>query len=94
MEEEIINSITENISNKFDDIFLQGLSKKGYNFINKQQATLFVIENCFCAKSLETNQTTYYVKNEPFLLYVEKNEISVKDNPLSITGVMGYYYFL
>lgn len=93
--EKYTEQILKSLSQKFDDLILQGLKLKGYNFDDMADATKFIKENCSCADDLLNQQKTYYVKEIPFLLYDYKMNIEVdySDNA-TFTGYYGKYAFL
>ena len=98
---ELSNALSRKIAEKVDDIFIEGLKRKGIEFKDKIELESFVKENCMCEDNNEERK--YFVHKIPFLLHkysMEKNSslIEVKsssiDGPLEIFANYGYFYYL
>lgn len=90
---EIINQIAKNLSDKFDDLIIEGLKNKGYIFNNRLQTENFIKEYCRCEDNINIQQRIYYVKDIPFLLYNYELKIEYGENN-SITASSGTYKIL
>jgi len=84
-------------TNKFNDIFIGGLERKGFYFKNFQEAAGFVEENCICKDNLQTQERIYYVNEIPFLIWSYKPsdfEFTNDIDNISITANFGTYSYL
>lgn len=72
---DLINKLTQEINNKLDNLLIEGLKRKGYVFENNIEIERFIKENCYINSN--GNEKTYYVKNEPFFLYIEDKEMKL-----------------
>ena len=95
--QEITKKITENLSNKLDDILIKGLELKGYTFGNRFELENFIKENCTCADYLPKQEKTFYVKGVPFLLYnyeIKINPMVKGLNEISVNADYGSYSYI
>lgn len=79
--ETLVNSLIEGLAIKLDDIIIEGLKRKGFEFANKKDIESFIKANCKCEDMVHIKQRTYYVNNVPFLLHCY--EIEVDLNPIN-----------
>lgn len=64
----LISDVSSKLSNTIDDLFKEGLKRKGFEFKNDYELKDFIIKNCKGIK--KDNEITYYVNNIPFFFYV------------------------
>lgn len=69
----MINKLTDelinDLNNKLDNIIIEGLKLKGFEFCNKSQLENFINQHCMCFDDSINREKTYYVYGEPFLLH-------------------------
>jgi len=94
IQEQITNEITQNLSNKFDEIILEGLKLKGFEFENRYEIEAFIKLNCRCEDNIQHQQKIFYVKNIPFLLHNYEVVYEPITEPFKISANCGYYKFL
>lgn len=86
----------ENINSRFDEIILNALYWKGYNFKERLEAEQFIRDNC--RRVVNKNVSIFFVKEEPFLKIRNNIEIayntSVTDGIQKIECELGNYEFL
>ena len=83
IQELALQEIAKGLSNKFDELVVEGLKRKGFEFKNISEAEPFIRENCKCEHYSEEHRRVFYVKDEPFLLHdykIEIPEIDFTDN--------------
>lgn len=93
----IQEELVKGLSNKFDDLIIEGLRLKGFSFENIKEAELFIIENCKCEDYPSEYRRVYYVKNKPFMLHdyrIDIPEIKMINNSHTITANYGSYAYL
>lgn len=93
----IQEQLAKNLSNKFDDLIIEGLKRKGFEFENIQEAEPFVKENCRCEDYTDEQRRVYFVNDVPFMLHdykIEMPDIDLTNNGPKITASYGSYAYL
>jgi len=93
----ITKEITQNLTNKFNNIFLDGLALKGFIFEDIKEAESFVKQNCRCEDKIDLQEKIYFVNGIPFLYYNYKtfyDPIIEYNNEIKMSANCGYYKFL
>lgn len=67
IQQEIVNEIKQKLEFNFEQMFIEGLKRKGYEFHNRVLLNEFIGEHCKVVDS--PNRKTFYVKDIPFLYY-------------------------
>lgn len=96
LEDEFNNSILEQL-NKTDNIIIEGLKRKGFEFENRFELENFLKTSCRIAYQPGIKQRTYFANDIAFLVHCYESEISkpfIEDGILKITGSLGSYHFL
>jgi len=97
IQSEIIEMLAEKLSNRIDNIVIEGLRLKGFEFDNENDLHNFIKENCKSDDNLSVQQRIYFVKDIPFLLHnyeVIIEPITEKNNKFKITANYGTYTYL
>jgi hypothetical protein len=93
----IQEQLAKKLSNKFDDLIIEGLKRKGFEFESTAELESFIKENCKCADYPDEYRRVYYVKNEPFMLHdysIDIPDIKMINNSPTITASYGSYAYL
>jgi len=64
-----MEKICEELANKFENLIIEGLKLKGYQFENKVDLENFVKEHCRCEDKIDIKERTYFVKGVPFFFH-------------------------
>jgi hypothetical protein len=64
----LISDVSSKWSNTIDNLFKEGLKRKGFEFKNDYELKDFITKNCKGMR--KDNETTYYVNDIPFFFYV------------------------
>lgn len=86
------------LTRKIDDVCVEGLRRKGFEFNNPMEIEAFIKERCRCEDNIHFKERVYYVDETPFLLH--KYEIkmdfdmSVTERKTIMTGSAGEYVYL
>ena len=72
-QESMMDKMASALNNKLEEIFIEGLRLKGYDF-NKNELVQFIKKHV-TSIGIE-NETIYYVDNIPFLLYNCNNKLN------------------
>lgn len=69
IQDKIIKEASDQLSVKLDEVIIEGLKRKGFEFYNKHDITHFIKERCESKVFLELKQKVFYVDGNPFLLH-------------------------
>jgi len=97
IQEQITKEITQNLSNKFDELILDGLALKGFFFEDIKEAEEFIKLNCRCEDNIQFQQKIFYVNEIPFLLHnyeVIFEPITNINNGIKMNANWGSYKFI
>lgn len=92
-----IDQLTKGLSNKFYDLIVEGLKRKGFEFKNIREAESFIIKNCRCEDYTHEQRRIYFVNEIPFMLHdyrIDVPEIKTINNSPTITASYGSYAYL
>lgn len=84
---EAINTLSAQVNNNLEDLFIEGLKRKGFEFGNRMELENFIKHNCRCEDRFNLKQRTYFVNDIPFFLHCYEIEI----NPYPIMNDMGEF---
>jgi len=68
IQDKLMDEILTQHQNKINNLFKEGLKRKGFEFEKESDYLSFISVNC--RGSSKGNETTYYVNNIPFFFYV------------------------
>jgi len=97
IQEQITKEVIQNLSTKFDELILEGLSLKGIIFGSREEAEEFIKLNCRCEDNIQFQQKIFYVNDIPFLLHnyeVIFEPITQDNNGINMNANWGSYKFL
>lgn len=66
----------QQLNDKLENIVIEGLKMKGFEFGNRHELESFIKENVKCEDHVDKKERIYYVKDIPFLLHKYEIEIS------------------
>lgn len=94
----VVDTITENLYSKIDDIFIEALKLKGYTFSNHIELIDFTKKYCSCVDNHIAKQKIYSVESVPFLMHDYNSDIDFDFNnintSLTVSAQMGSFHFL
>ena len=88
IQSEIINEAIKGLSNEFDNIVIEGLRLKGFEFDNQNDLHNFIKENCKAHDYPHHYTKIYYVKDIPFLQH--NYSLQMPDFTEDFKGVINY----
>jgi len=88
MKEHLINTIATSPNEKFEKTLIKGLRRKGFEFKDRKELEVFVVENCRCESSPYSSDSVYFVNDIPFM---KKHETQTFYEGIG-TATMSYYY--
>jgi|TARA_Y100000310_G_C20594944_1_gene770024 hypothetical protein len=94
---DIISTATDNLTNQMNEITIEGLKRKGFEFKNNYELGEFIKERC--RVEVFGDNRTYYVDDKPFLLHESKPNLSMGEYELDkenykMTATIGSYAYL
>jgi len=96
IQEQVTQELQKGLSQKMDDIFIEGLRLKGYEFSDKKEIEIFISKHCRCEDYPHLERRTYFVKDVPFLVHyyhVDMNMSNI-DTEFKITANNGKYHYV
>lgn len=81
------------LNKKFEDLIIEGLQLKGFEFDNKSDLEKFIIKNCRCDDYSDKKEKIFYVNNIPFFLHNYEIQIDF-DDKLNLKANYGTYAYL
>jgi len=95
LQDNVINEINSNLYKQLDDIIIEGLKRKGFEFNNHHDLVIFVKEHCRCDDYTPIQEKIYLVNDVPFLSHKYKTEIDyTKLGEYKISASLGSYRYL
>ena len=95
---EISKKMAEGLTSEFDNLFINGLKLKGYEFNHPAKLHEFVKENCRCEDYPIKKTRTYFVNDIPFFVHfyeIDFNyDISQTETNTTLTANYGHYKYL
>jgi len=96
LEHGIVNMISKDLVNKMEELFIEGLKRKGFEFENKIELANFIVNRCRQECSYDNKKITYYVDDIPFFFW--NHEIKLKTinevNEIKFSSSYGSYAYL
>jgi len=71
---ELVNRISNDFNNKFEELIKEALKIKGFDFKTKIELAQFIKDCCRCDDFVDVKERVYYFENTPFLLHKYSNE--------------------
>lgn len=95
--DEARNFLMEKLNKQVEDVFIEGLKRKGFEFENRLDLETFLKQYVRCEDNESLKERIYFVKNRPFLLYYYKVNVEtpkVQDYSASVAVSGGHYAYL
>jgi len=97
IQQEILNEVTSKLNNQLENLVIDGLKLKGFEFTNKIDLEKFIKTRCKRFDNIMNKEHIYYVDEIPFFLHkyeVIYEPINYNDNEVKMTANWGSYSFL
>ena len=94
LENRILENVQNELINKLDNLMIEGLKLKGFEFDNKTDLIEFIKNRVMCQDRPHIQEKTYLVDNIPFFFYKYSCDFTdmIKDNN-KFTAHFGEYKF-
>jgi|GEM_PF-2692781 len=90
--------LADELRRQMDDVVIEGLERKGFEFKHRGEMEIFIRERCHCEDNIAFKQRIYFVDKEPFLFYDYSADPNLKfdhdDNKVMISASAGKYRYL
>jgi len=95
---EATSKLYNDLSNQLENIIIEGLKRKGFEFNNRLELERFVKEHCRCEDDIILKERVYYVDNIPFFLHDYNTEIDarpiIEDRAVKMGASLGSFAYL
>jgi len=95
---ESLNDISVKLAKQFDDMVIEGLKIKGFEFDTILELTEFIKSNCSSVDYQDKKERIYYVDGVPFLVHkyepIVDVEPKITDDKISMTATFGSFAYL
>jgi hypothetical protein len=94
---EVIDSLYYRLNNQLEDLVIEGLKRKGFQFKNRIELEDFVSLNCRCVDNIEAKERVYLVNDLPFFLHkyeIIQEPITEYNNGIHMSANYGRYAYL
>jgi len=65
----VADRIFNDLNNKLDNVIIEALRHKGFEFEHRIKLEYFIKERCRCEDNIDLKERVYYVDNVPFFLH-------------------------
>jgi len=90
--------IADTMAKQMDDVFIEGLRLKGFEFRDRHEVETFIQKRCRCEDNIELKHRMYYVDDSPFLFYDYSMGAELKlektERQLVVSADFGRYRFV
>ena len=95
---DVIGRLSSQLNKKLEDLWIEGLKRKGFEFKNRIELENFIKSNCRCEDRTDIKQRTYFVNDIPFFLHCYEIEMDLNpilpDRELKMSANYGRYAYL
>ena len=95
---DVIGRLSSELNKKLEDIMIEGLKLKGFEFKNKIELENFIQAHCRCEDNVDLKERTYFVNDIPFFLHKYEMEMDTlpfyEEGKYSMTANYGRYAYL
>lgn len=93
---EVTGRLYFQLNKQLDDLLIEGLRRKGFEFKDRMELVAFIKSNCRCEDRTGIKQRTYFVKDIPFFLHYYETDLTsnTTDKEVKILASFGRYDFL
>ena len=94
----VIGKISYQLNQQLEDLWIEGLKRKGFEFENRIELENFIKSNCRCEDRTDIKQRTYFVNDIPFFLHCYETEMNlipiITDREVKMSANCGSYAYL
>ena len=95
---DVIGRLSSQLNKKLEDLWIEGLKRKGFEFKKRIELENFIKSNCRCEDRTDIKQRTYFVNDIPFFLHCYEIEMDLNpiqtDRELKMSANYGRYAYL
>ena len=99
IEENMTSLIADRLKTEIENLFIEGLKRKGFEFENMIELENFIKSNCKYEDKTDIKQRTYFVNNIPFFLHCYEIDMDLTQTfndkgEIKLSSNYGKYAFL
>lgn len=97
IEEEIIKKMSLEFASKLENLIINGLKLKGFEFENKIELEEFIKTRCRRTDNIDFKEHIYYIDDVPFFLHkygIELSPVIEHGNEIKMYSNFGSYKYL
>lgn len=95
---DVIGRLSSQLNNQLEDLWIEGLKRKGFEFENRMELENFIGKNCRCEDRTDIKQRIYFVYDIPFFLHYYEMEMDLNpiqtDRGFKMSANYGHYAYL
>jgi len=95
---DVIGRLSSQLNKQLEDLWIEGLKRKGFEFENRMELENFIKSNCRCEDRADIKQRTYYANDIPFFLHCYEIEMDLNqiqtDREFKMSANYGRYAYL
>lgn len=95
---DVIGRLSFGLNKKLEDLFIEGLKRKGFEFKKRMELEAFIKSNCRCEDRTDLKQRTYFANDIPFFLHYYEIEMDLNpittDREVKMSANYGRYAYL
>ena len=95
---DVIGRLSSQLNKQLEDLWIEGLKRKGFEFENRIELENFIKSNCRCEDRTDIKQRTYFVNDIPFFFHCYEIEMDLNpfktDREFKMSANYGRYAYL
>ena len=95
---DVIGRLSSGLNSRLEDLMIEGLKRKGFEFENRMELETFIKSSCRCEDRTDLKQRTYFVNDIPFFLHCYEIEMDLSaittDREVKMSANYGRYAYL
>ena len=95
---DVIGRLSSQLNKQLEDLWIEGLKRKGFEFENRMELENFIKSNCRCEDRTDIKQRTYFANDIPFFLHCYEIEMDLNpiqiDREFKMSANYGHYAYL
>jgi hypothetical protein len=95
---DVIGRLSSQLNKQLEDLWIEGLKRKGFEFENRIELENFIKSNCRCEDRTDIKQRTYFVNDIPFFLHCYEIDMDLNpiqtDREFKMSANYGLYAYL
>jgi len=93
----VTSRLISDLHTKLENLFLESLKRKGFEFTNKDEFIAFIKERCRCEENIDLKERVYFVDETPCFLHkyeIVFEPITEFNNGITMSANYGSFAYL